>query len=81
MLAKSFLHQCIMVGVLHYIQMLQPDASTPGIILKTRLGIDWFQKVPDLFHFGEILDLFRGGKLFILPTVHLDLFVEMFPFC
>ena len=30
----------------------------------------WFQKVSDFYHFGKILDLFRGGKLFILPTVY-----------
>ncbi len=37
--------------------------------LKTLLGIDWFQKVLNSYHFGEILDLFRGRKFLFLTTV------------
>ena len=33
MQAKSFLHQCLMVGVLHYIQRLQPDVSSSSILI------------------------------------------------
>ena len=42
-----------------------------GIILKTPKGIDWSQNVLDFYHFGEIPDLFRGRKSFILTTVAL----------
>ncbi len=42
---QFFLHQCIMVGVMHYKMFL------------------------DFYHFGEILDHFRGGNLLFLTTV------------
>ena len=45
---------------------------TPGIILKTPMGIDWSQKVLDFYHFGDILDLFRGGNLLSVSTVHVS---------
>ena len=48
MRAKSFLHQCIMVGVLHIM-----------VIYNTY----WSNKFLNFDHFGEILDLFRGEKL------------------
>ena len=39
-------------------------------LLKTPSGIDWSQKVLDFYHFGEILDLFRGGNLLFWGTVY-----------
>ena len=37
---------------------------------KIPIGIVWSQKVLDFNHFGEILDLFWGGKFLFLTTVH-----------
>ena len=35
-----------------------------------KVGIDWSQNVLDFYHFGDILDLFWGGNLFILSIVY-----------
>ena len=57
-----FLQQCIMVRVM----------------LETPIGINWSQKVLDFYHFGEILDLFRGGNFNFLTTVYLNMPIEAF---
>ena len=45
------------------------DQSLPIGFFKTPIGIDWSKKVLDFYHFGKILDLFRGGNLFFVSTV------------
>ena len=42
---------------------------TPGMTLKTAIKTDWPQKLLDFYHFGEILNLFRGGNLLSVSTV------------
>ena len=37
--------------------------------METPIGINWSHKVLDFYHFGESLDLFRGGNLLLLTTV------------
>ncbi len=43
---------------------------------RSRIGIDGSQKVLDFDHFGEILDLFRGGSLLFVSTVGMEIFVK-----
>ena len=39
------------------------------MIKKTPKGIDWSNFFLDFYHFGEILDQFRGGNLLLVSTV------------
>ncbi len=41
----------------------------------TLFGTNWFQKIMNCYHFGEILDLFLGGNLLSVSTVYFMLVV------